>query len=43
MKTTGVDEKEAFHRLQQLAAERNQKLIEAAKSIIALEKAFRPA
>ncbi len=42
MKTTGVDEKEAFHRLQQLAAERNQKLIEAAQSVIALEKAFRP-
>jgi two-component system, response regulator PdtaR len=43
MKTTGVEEKEAFHRLQQLAAERNQKLIEAANSVIALEKAFRPA
>ncbi len=43
MKTTSVDEKEAFHRLQQLAAERNQKLIDAAHSVIAIEKAFRPA
>ena len=43
MKSTGADEKEAFHRLQQLASETNQKLIEAAHSIIAVEKVFRPA
>jgi AmiR/NasT family two-component response regulator len=43
MKLTGADEKDAFRRLQDLAAERNQKLIEAAQNIVAMEKAFRPA
>ena len=43
MKIAGADEKDAFRRLQELAAERNQKLIEAAQSIVAMEKAFRPA
>jgi two-component system, response regulator PdtaR len=43
MKITKADEKEAFHRLQQLAAENNQKLIDAARSVIALEKTFRSA
>lgn len=43
MKVAGVDEKTAFRRLQELAAERNQKLIEAAASVIAIEKALRPA
>jgi response regulator NasT len=42
MKVAGADEKEAFRRLQELAAERNQKLIEAAQNIVAMEKAFRP-
>jgi len=42
MKLAGTDEKEAFKRLQELAAERNLKLIEAAQSIISMEKAFRP-
>jgi AmiR/NasT family two-component response regulator len=42
MKLAGADEKEAFRRLQELAAERNQKLIEAAQSVILMEKAFRP-
>jgi Response regulator with putative antiterminator output domain len=42
MKLTGVDEKEAFKRLQDLASERNQKLIDAAQSILAVEKAFAP-
>lgn len=42
MKLTGVDEKEAFKRLQDLASERNQKLIDAAQSILAVEKAFVP-
>jgi response regulator NasT len=43
MKVTGVDEKDAFHRLQSLAAEKNQKLVEAAQAIISLEAALRPA
>jgi response regulator NasT len=43
MKVAGTDEKEAFRRLQELAADRNQKLIEAAQNIVALEKTFRPA
>ena len=42
MKLAGVDEKEAFGRLQQLAADKNQKLIEAAQSILAVEKALSP-
>jgi response regulator NasT len=42
MKLTGADEKEAFHRLQELASQRNQKLIEAAQNIVAMEKALRP-
>jgi response regulator NasT len=43
MKLTGADEKDAFRRLQDLASERNQKLIEAAQNIVSMEKAFRPA
>lgn len=43
MKVTGADEKVAFRRLQELAADRNMKLIEAAQSVIALEKALSPA
>jgi response regulator NasT len=43
MKLTGADEKDAFRRLQDLAAERNQKLIDAAQNIVAMEKALRPA
>jgi response regulator NasT len=43
MKTTGADEKDSFRRLQELAAERNQKLVEAAHAVVAMEKAFRPA
>jgi response regulator NasT len=42
MKLAGVDEKEAFRRLQELASEKNQKLIDAAQSILALEKALGP-
>jgi response regulator NasT len=42
MKLTGVEEKEAFRRLQQLASEQNQKLIDAAQSILAIEKALAP-
>lgn len=43
MKVTGVDERAAFRRLQELAADKNQKLIEAAAAVLALEKALRPA
>jgi two-component system, response regulator PdtaR len=42
MKLTGIDEKAAFQRLQQLASEKNQKLIDAAQSILAVEKALAP-
>lgn len=42
MKVAGVDEKEAFHRLQQLAADRNMKLVEAAQSILAVQQALLP-
>jgi AmiR/NasT family two-component response regulator len=42
MKATGADEKDSFRRLQELAAERNQKLVEAAQAVVAMEKAFRP-
>jgi AmiR/NasT family two-component response regulator len=42
MKVAGIDEKEAFRRLQELASERNHKLIEAAQSILAVEKALAP-
>jgi len=42
MKLAGVDEHEAFQRLQQLASEKNLKLIDAANSILAVEKAFAP-
>ena len=42
MKLAGIDEKDAFHRLQELASERNQKLIDAAQSILAVEKALAP-
>jgi response regulator NasT len=43
MKLTGADEKDAFRRLRELASERNQKLIDAAQNIVAMEKALRPA
>jgi response regulator NasT len=39
MKLAGVDEKEAFARLQQLAADKHQKLIDAAQSILASDHA----
>jgi AmiR/NasT family two-component response regulator len=42
MKLTGVEEKEAIRRLQQLASEQNQKLIDAAQRILAIEKALAP-
>jgi len=42
MKLAGIDEKDAFQRLQQLASEKNQKLVDAAQSILAVEKALAP-
>ena len=42
MKVTGLDERAAFRRLQELAADKNQKLIDAAQAVLALEKALRP-
>ena len=42
MKAAGLDEKQAFHRLQELASENNQKLIAAAQSVVSMERAFRP-
>jgi AmiR/NasT family two-component response regulator len=42
MRVAGVDEKEAFRRLQELASEQNKKLAEAAKALIAVEKAIAP-
>jgi two-component system, response regulator PdtaR len=43
MKVTKASEKDAFRRLQVLAAEKNQKLIDAAHAVLSLEKALRPA
>jgi response regulator NasT len=37
MKKTGLDEQEAFRRLQKLASERNRKLVEIAHTILATE------
>lgn len=42
MKAAGIDEKDAFRRLQELASDRNLKLVEAAQSVLAVEKAFAP-
>jgi len=42
MKLTGIDEKEAFARLQSLASEKNQKLIDSARSILAVAPALAP-
>lgn len=42
MRVAGVPENDAFRRLQELAADKNWKLVEAARSILALEKALRP-
>ncbi|HUY91591.1 MAG TPA: response regulator [Pirellulales bacterium] len=43
MKITAIDERAAFRRLQELAADKNQKLVIAAQSVLALEKTLRPA
>jgi len=43
MKVTGIDERAAFRRLQEFASDKNQKLVDAAHAVLALEKALRPA
>ena len=43
MSVAKVSEKDAFRRLQELAADKNQRLIDAAQSVLAMEKALRPA
>ncbi len=40
MKKTGLDENEAFRRLQKLASDRNKKLVELAQIILTAEEAF---
>jgi response regulator NasT len=42
MKRAGLDEHEAFRRLQKLASERNLKLVEIANVILTAEEAFQP-
>lgn len=40
MKRVGMDEKDAFHRLQKLSQHRNEKLVEVARNIVVAEEAF---
>jgi response regulator NasT len=42
MKKTGLDENDAFRRLQRLASEKNRKLIEIAETILTAEEALTP-
>jgi two-component system, response regulator PdtaR len=42
IKVAQIDEQEAFRRLQQLSSEKNQKLVDAAQAVLALEKALTP-
>ncbi len=42
MKKAGLDEPEAFHRLQKLARDQNQKMVEVAQMILGVGEAFRP-
>ncbi len=42
MKKAGLDEEEAFRRLQKLARDHNQKLVEVARMILRAEEAFQP-
>src|SRR5262249_34557483 len=43
MKRGGLDEADAFHRLQRMASDRNHKLVEVAQAILVAEEAFQPA
>ncbi len=40
MKRAGMDEPDAFHRLQKISQQRNQKLVEVARIILVAEEAF---
>jgi len=42
MKKTGLEENEAFRRLQRLASDRNRKLVEVAQMLLTAEEAFQP-
>ena len=42
MKKVGLDEPEAFRRLQKLASDRNLKLVEAARIVLAADEVFQP-
>jgi two-component system, response regulator PdtaR len=42
MKKAGLDEADAFRRLQKLASEKNKKLVEIAQTILTAEEAFGP-
>lgn len=42
MKVAGIDEQEAFRRLQKMASDRNRKLVEVAEMILLAEEAVRP-
>jgi response regulator NasT len=42
MKKVGLDESEAFRRLQKLASEKNRKLVEIASMVLTAEEAFQP-
>ena len=43
MKVTGIDERNAYRRLQELAAGKNQTLIAAAQAVLGMERVLRPA
>jgi response regulator NasT len=42
MRRAGLDEEQAFRRLQKLASDRNLKLVEAARAVMLAEEAFNP-
>ena len=42
MKKAGLDEPEAFLRLQKLSRDQNQKMVEVARMILRADMAFRP-
>lgn len=42
MKRAGLDEPDAFRRLQKLSSERNQKMVQIARTIVEAEQAFQP-
>jgi response regulator NasT len=42
MKKVGLDEQDAFHRLQKLASDRNRKLVEIAHMIVTADEALQP-